>query len=172
MAKRLAFPFAYLVFMVPLPYVIYDSVAFPLRLIAASLAGGILHEMGTPALVEGNVIHLPYIVLNVVDACSGIRSLISLLAAGVILAYLMLPTRLSKILVVLLVFPVAVATNAIRVVVAALLAEQMGVAAVEGSTHDFVGWAVFMVAFIIMALLTALIRNLIMRWRRTHEAEV
>jgi exosortase len=161
MAKRLAFPFAYLIFMIPLPYVIYDSVAFPLRLIAASLAGGMLHSMGTPSLVEGNVIHLPYIVLNVVDACSGIRSLISLLAAGSILAYLMLPNRWSKVLLVLLVFPVAVLTNAFRVVAAGILAKYIGMEAVEGSTHDFVGWAVFMVAFAMMALLTALLRKII-----------
>jgi exosortase len=168
MARRLVFPFAYLIFMIPLPYMIYDLIAFPLRLIAASLAGGILHTLGTPTLVEGNIIHLPYIVLNVVDACSGIRSLISLLAAGSILAYLMLPNRLSKILLVLLVFPVAVFTNALRVVTAGLLAKQIGLEAIEGSTHDFVGWAVFMVAFAIMAAITALVRRLILGWRETH----
>ncbi len=160
-AKMLWFAFAYLILMIPLPYVVYDSVAFPLRLIAASLAGGMLHSMGTPTLVEGNIIHLPYIVLNVVDACSGVRSLISLLAAGTILAYLMLPNRISKIIIVFLVLPVTVATNAVRVVLAGVLAKYIGKEAVEGSMHDFVGWAVFMVAFVFLAGITLLVKKLI-----------
>lgn len=166
-AKRLWFAFAYLILMIPLPYVIYDSVAFPLRLIAASLAGGVLDAMGTPTLVEGNVIHLPYIVLNVVDACSGVRSLISLLAAGTILAYLILPNRISKIIIVLLVLPVTIGTNAIRVVLAGVIAKSMGREAIEGSMHDLVGWAVFMVAFIFLALITMLFNKIIDKWS-TH----
>ena len=168
-ARQLWFAFAYLVLMIPLPYVLYDSVAFPLRLIAASLAGGILHTMGTPTLVEGNVIHLPYIILNVVDACSGVRSLISLLAAGSILAYLILPNRISKIFLVILVLPVTVATNAIRVVLAGVLAKHFGREAIEGSMHDIVGWAVFMVAFIFLALVTMLLKTVIEKWSVKRE---
>lgn len=148
------FSFVYLSLMVPLPYVLYDSVAFPLRLLAAELAGSMLRLAGMAVFVDGNAIHLPYVVLDVVDACSGIRSLISLLAAGVIMAYLMLPNRWSKVLVVFLVLPVAVLSNALRVVVAGLLARYYGQAALEGVMHDTVGWAVFVFAFGVLIAIT------------------
>lgn len=148
------FSFVYLSLMVPLPYVLYDSVAFPLRLLAAELAGSMLRLAGMAVFVDGNAIHLPYVMLDVVDACSGIRSLISLLAAGVIMAYLMLPNRWSKVLVVFLVLPVAVLSNALRVVVAGLLARYYGQAALEGVMHDTVGWAVFVFAFGVLIAIT------------------
>ncbi len=159
-ARALVVPLGYLVLMVPLPYVLYDSVAFPLRLVAASLAGGMLHALGVPVLVEGNVIHLPRVVLNVVDACSGIRSLISLLAVAVLMAHLMLKGRLRKLVLLLLVPPVAVGVNALRVVITGLMVQRWGTSAAEGMTHDLVGWAVFMVAFALLAGFTWLLRRL------------
>jgi exosortase len=167
-ARRTAFAFLYLLLMVPLPYMLYDAAAFPLRLVAARLAGEGIRLFGVPVLVEGNVLHLPNVILDVVDACSGIRSLISLLAAGVILAYLMLPNRWLKALVVILVPPVAVATNAARVMIAGLLAEWVGPATLEGSMHDAVGWLVFMAAFLLLAGLTLLLKRLAEAWEARH----
>ncbi|MBI4799015.1 MAG: exosortase/archaeosortase family protein [Desulfarculus sp.] len=158
-ARRLLFPVAYLVLMVPLPYVVYDSVAFPLRLLAASLAGWGLRLLGYPVLVEGNVIHLPSVVMDVVDACSGIRSLISLLAVGVILAHLMLASRWRQVLLVALVPPVAMLANALRVLITGVLAERLGEAVIKGATHDFVGWLVFMAGFVILLGITSLLRG-------------
>ena len=160
LAKRCAFAAAYLLLMVPLPYILYDSVAFPLRLLAADLAGGVFRLWGVPVLVEGNVIHLPWITMNVIDACSGIRSLISLLAAGSILAYVMLSRRWLKPVVVLAVIPVAIVTNSARIVLAGYLSRSMGAAALAGSTHDMVGWVVFMAAFLILAGITWLAARL------------
>jgi exosortase len=157
-ARSLAFAFAYLVFMIPLPYVLYDSVAFPLRLVAASIAGWMIRLWGTPVLVEGNTLHLPNTALNVVDACSGIRSLISLAAVGVILAYLFLPNRWLKVLLVAMVPPVAVLTNALRVAVAGLLAESHGQWVLEGAMHDLTGWLVFMAGFLILCSIAFLMR--------------
>lgn len=169
-AQRVIFPFAYLLLMIPLPYNLYDSVAFPLRLIAASLAGWVLSLLGVPVLVEGNILHLPNTVMNVVDACSGIRSLISLLAAGVLLAYLILPNRWTKPTVVILVAPVAVFANAVRVAAAGLLAEYFGQAALKGAMHDFVGWLVFIFAFLILAGSTWLLRAASKKRDKAHEA--
>ena len=159
LAKRVWFAFAYLILMVPLPYMLYDAVAFPLRLVAAQIAAWGIGLFGIPVYLEGNVVHLPNVILNVVDACSGIRSLISLLAVGVILAYLILPKRWPKFLVVALVLPVAVITNALRVTMAGVLAEFVGPETLEGVMHDFVGWIVFMAGFIILLGLTALIKK-------------
>lgn len=158
-ARRLLFPVAYLALMVPLPYVVYDSVAFPLRLVAAALAGWGLRLLGYPVLVEGNVIHLPSVVMDVVDACSGIRSLISLLAVGVILAHLILPSRWRKVLVVALVPPVALLANALRVLVTGVLAERLGESVIKGATHDFVGWLVFMAGFLMLLGIASLLRG-------------
>jgi exosortase len=157
-ARAVGFPFAYLILMIPLPYVVYDSVAFPLRLVAAGLAGGLLELSGTPVLVEGNIIHLPSTVLNVVDACSGVRSLVSLLAVALLFARLLLHSWWRRALLVLAVPPVAVATNALRVVAAGLLAEHWGEQTLQGATHDLTGWLVFMAAFGLLAGLARLLR--------------
>jgi len=168
-ARRVWFPAAYLTLMIPLPYVLYDSVAFPLRLVAASFAGWLLGLTGRPVLVEGNVIHLPSAVLDVVDACSGIRSLISLLAVGVLLAYFLVPRRWQQVLLVALVPPVAVFTNTLRVVAAGLLAEYFGPQMLEGAMHDLTGWLVFMAAFGLLAGLAWLLGRTGGR-RRKNEA--
>ncbi len=158
-ARRLIFAFAYLILMVPLPYLLYDAVAFPLRLVAAKIAAWGIRLFGIPVFLEGNVIHLPNLVMNVVDACSGIRSLISLLAVGVILAYLILPNRWVKVLVVILVPPVAVLTNALRVTLAGVLSQWVGPETLEGVMHDFVGWLVFMAGFVLLLLITLLLKK-------------
>jgi exosortase len=159
-ARRVIFAFAYLILMVPLPYLLYDAVAFPLRLVAAEIATWGIRLFGIPVYLEGNVIHLPNLVMNVVDACSGIRSLISLLAVGVILAYLILPKRWIKVVVVLLVPPVAVLTNAMRVTLAGLLAQYWGPETLEGVMHDFVGWLGFMAGFLLLLAITLGLRKL------------
>lgn len=159
-ARRVLFAFAYLILMVPLPYLLYDAVAFPLRLIAAQIAAWGIRLFGIPVYLEGNIIHLPNLVMDIVDACSGIRSLISLLAVGMILAYLILPNRWSKVVVVLLVPPVAVVTNALRVTLAGLLSQWVGPQTLEGVMHDFVGWAVFMAGFVLLLFITLLFKKL------------
>lgn len=159
LARRTWFPAMYLTLMIPLPYVVYDSVAFPLRLVAASFAGWLLRLTGLPVLVEGNVIHLPNAVLDVVDACSGIRSLISLLAVGLLLAHFVTPRLWQKVLLVLLVPPVAVFTNSLRVVSAGLMAESIGPQMLEGAVHDLTGWLVFMAAFALLAFVAWLMRR-------------
>ncbi len=159
-ARQVAFAFAYMVLMIPWPYVLYDSLAFPLRLLAASLAGWGIRLFGVPVLVEGNMLHLPTFSMDVVDACSGIRSLVSLLAVGALLAYLYLPRRWLKVVLVLLVPLVAVLTNSARVMITGLLGLRFGEAVTEGAGHDFVGWLVFMAGFLLLAGLTWLLGRL------------
>lgn len=152
LAKRAAFAVWYLLLMIPWPYVVYDSLAFPLRLAAAEMAGWSLRLLGIPVLVEGNVIHLPHVALNVVDACSGIRSLVSLLAAGLIVGRLMLAGFWSRLLLAVLAAPAAVLTNTLRITLAGALAEWVGPQTLDGVMHDTVGWAVFMAGFGLLLL--------------------
>ena len=87
------FPLAFLVFMVPLPAIIFYAITFPLQSLAARQAAWTLDLLGVPVILDGNVIHLSELSLGVTEACSGIRSLVSLLGGAVAWAYLALPGR-------------------------------------------------------------------------------
>src|SRR5207249_2995092 len=83
-----AFPLAYLVFMIPLPSIVYNQLTFPLQLLASRLAASGLDIAQVPALREGNMLILPNETLEVIEACSGIRSLMSLVALAIAYGYL------------------------------------------------------------------------------------
>ena len=158
-ARAVAFGIFFLGFMIPLPHVVYDTVAFPLRLVAAQLAGWILELVGVPVYVEGNVVHLPHVVLNVVDACSGIRTMIALAAAGALLSWLELRRWWGWLVMGVGVVVLAVVTNALRVAVSGALGEVWGSGWVEGAAHEAVGWVVFMVGFGLLWILAGWLRR-------------
>ena len=85
--KVLAFPLFLLCFMVPLPAVIYNQITFPLQIFASQVAAFVLELVGIPVLRDGNVLELPSQKLNVVEACSGIRSLLSLTFLSLVYGY-------------------------------------------------------------------------------------
>ncbi len=147
-----AFPLAYLFFMVPLPYILYDSVAFPLKLFVAKYSVLFLKTAGIVVWREGNIIMFPAIVLEVADACSGIRSLLSLLALSVAFAYFAQPSLLKRAAVIASAVPIALFVNALRVIVTGILAHYWGGRAAEGFFHEFAGMAVFGLAVVLMIL--------------------
>lgn len=151
--RLMLLPLAYLLFMVPLPYIIYDMIAFPLKLFVTRVSIASLKLMGVVVLREGNIIMLPFTTLEVADACSGIRSLISLLALAVAYAFVLNMSQIRRSLLVLAAIPIAISANALRVVGTGLLAQYWGAQAAEGFFHEFAGMAVFVVA---MALLIGL----------------
>ena len=148
--RILLFPLAFLLFMVPLPYLIYDSVAFPLKLFAAKAATATLQFVDVPVLREGNIITLPNITLEVADACSGIRSLISLIALGVVYAYFTQRALWKRVVLVVATVPIAIFTNASRVVFAGFLAQRFNPDLAEGFFHGASGWLLFMLAFLML----------------------
>ena len=150
--RLLALPLAYLVFMIPLPYTVYDMLAMPLKSLVSWSAAGGLKLFGLPVLREGNLIIFPNITLEVVDACSGLRSLTSLIALGVAYAFLFLKRPWQRVVLTLATVPIAVLTNALRVFITGLLARHAGAAAAEGFFHDFAGMAVFLMALALTAL--------------------
>ena len=156
--RLLAFPLAYLLFMVPLPATVFYAVAFPLQRLAAENAAWALDLLGVPALLDGNVIHLSEMSLGVTEACSGIRSLISLLALTVAWAYLTLASRWAQVVLVVSAVPVAVAANAMRVVATGLLGQIFGIEAASGFFHGFSGWAIFLVAVVALLAVHGLLR--------------
>ncbi len=149
--KILAFPLFFLFLMVPLPQSLVNTIAFPLQLIAAKFAVWSLQELGIPALVEGNIIHLAHAKLFVEEACSGLRSLMALVTLGVVFAYFFKRGALwIKLFLVASTIPIAIFINAFRVALTGFLAHHFGEAAAEGVIHDFQGIFTFGLAFFML----------------------
>ena len=145
-AKLLLFPIALFLFAIPLPYILYNAIAFPLKLIATKIAAGAIRLFGMPVFRDGNIIHLPHTTLEVVDACSGIRSLMTLITLAFLLASFQLRTFWKRALLVMLAMPIAVAANAGRVTLTGLLTKS-NPAWGSGTLHEITGWGVFIVSF-------------------------
>ena len=148
--KTLLFPIAFIFFMIPLPAIVVNAVAFPLQLFAARTAEFCLFNFGIPVLREGNVIVLAGTTLEVAEACSGIRSLQALLALGTVYAYFSQRAMWKRWVLVLLSIPIAIAANAFRVSGTGVLANYWGSQAAEGFYHTFSGWLIFVVAFLLL----------------------
>lgn len=149
--KILAFPLFFLFLMVPLPQSLVNTIAFPLQLIAAKTAVLSLQELGIPALVEGNIIHLARAELFVADACSGLRSLMALITLGVVFAHFFQRGVVwLQILLVASTIPIAIAVNAFRVALTGYLTHHFGESVATGAIHDFQGIITFGLAFFIL----------------------
>ena len=146
--RLLAFPVLLLFLMVPLPTIVFNQIAFPLQLFASRVGETVLTAAGVP-VVRGKAYVLELAsceVLEVAQACSGIRSRISLLTLGVLLGKLTEPRIAIRVLLAILTVPVAIAANAARVVGTGLAANWIGPEAAEGFFHTFSGWLVFVAA--------------------------
>lgn len=150
--KAVAFPFAYLVYMIPLPYILYDSIAFPLKLMVSRYSVAFLKLIGIPVMREGNVINLVSTTLEVADACSGIRSIVSLLALATALAYFSQKGWLKRTLLIFSALPIAIFANGVRVIGTGILATRYGAAAAQGFFHEFAGLVIFGVAMALLLL--------------------
>jgi exosortase len=148
----LLFPLAFLAFMVPLPAIVMNAVAFPLQLFAAQTASVCLNGLGIPVLREGNVINLAQTTLEVAEACSGIRSLQALLTLSVVYGYVAQRALWKRWVLFFAAIPIAIAANAFRVSGTGVLAHYFGLQVAQGFYHSFAGWLVFVVA---LALLMA-----------------
>jgi exosortase len=157
-----AFPIAFLLFMIPLPAVIFNQIVFPLQLLASRFATSCLETLNLfPVMREGNLLILDRYTLEVVDACSGIRSLTSLLALAMGYSYLAERRLAVRISLVLAMVPVAIVSNGVRVVVTAMLVNYFGIRAAEGFMHEFSGWVIFLVSVVLLLALHGLIRKVL-----------
>ena len=150
MLWMLSLPLAFLIFMVPLPAIVVNTIAFPLQLFAAKTATFCLFSLGIPVLREGNLIALAGTTLEVAEACSGLRSLLSLLALGTVYGYFSQTILWKRWALVFLSIPIAILANAVRVSGTGILAHHWGVEAAEGFYHTFEGWIVFIAAFVML----------------------
>lgn len=150
---------AFLIFMIPIPYILYDAIAFPLKLFATFCATTSLALLDIPVLREGNIIYLANTTLEVADACSGIRSLFSLLALGTFLAFITSEHYLRRIAIILLVFPIAILTNAGRVIGTGILAHFYDSRVAEGFFHEFSGLLIFLTASLLLGIFSRIIAS-------------
>jgi exosortase len=149
--KELFLPLFLLLFMIPLPAVIYNQITFPLQLLASKVAETVLWQIGIPVLREGNILELASQRLSVVEACSGIRSLLSLSFLAIVYAHMFDEKTWMKPVLLFAAVPVAVITNAGRVTLTGILSE-VNPDLVKGFLHSAEGWLVFTAALAIMVL--------------------
>ncbi len=161
LVKILAAESVLMFLMIPLPYIIYYRLTFPLQLLSARLSALILKGLQLSVIRKGNIIILPKYTLEVVAACSGLRSLLTMVTLGVIMAAASSYSAGRKILLVACSVPVAVAANTFRLVVTALGAQLAGPAFADGVLHQISGLMVFGSGLIML-----LIINWMLKWEK------
>ena len=164
--RILAFPIGALLLMVPPPAIIFNELAVPLQMAAARFGETALATAGIPVVREGNLIVLADTTLEVAEACSGIRSLVSLTALAVFYGYFTERRPLARVAIVALAVPIAILANALRVAGTGIAAHVVGAQAAEGFFHTFSGWMVFVTALAFLMAFSEALR----RMRRTEAA--
>jgi exosortase len=155
--KILLFPIAFLFLMIPIPAIIFNQIAFPLQMQASRFGEWAIATAGIPVLREGNVLILAHTTLEVAEACSGIRSLVSLITLGIVYGYFMDSRTWVRVLIVVSAIPVAIIANGARVAGTGMAAHWIGPEAAEGFFHEFSGWIVFIFAFVMILVLQRII---------------
>src|SRR6185436_396859 len=155
------FPLAFMLLMIPLPAIIFNKIAFPLQLLASHVGESTINAMNIPILREGNVLILANATLEVAEACSGIRSLVSLFTLGIVFGYFVDRRPWVRVIIALSAIPVAILANGLRVASAGIAAHNFGAAGVEGLFHEFSGWVVFVLAFMMMFALQRVLHRVL-----------
>ncbi|MCU1239230.1 MAG: eight transrane protein EpsH [Candidatus Solibacter sp.] len=151
MLRKVAFPLFLLFFMVPIPAVIYSAATFKLQILASKLADDALTLLSIPVLREGNVLELPNQKLSVVEACSGIRSLLSLTFLSLVYGYFFEKKNWIRVVLFFSTIPIAIVANGSRVTITGIMT-QIKAELAEGFFHEAQGWVIFMVALAILII--------------------
>ena len=155
--RTLAFPLLLLATMIPLPVLIYNSLTFPLQLVASEASASIIRLFGESVYRDGNILQLPHATLGVAEACSGLHSLASLVVASLILGFVECTRTWTRFLLVALSIPLAIGVNVIRVTGTAFLAD-IDQKYAEGFYHSFSGWVIFIAGFWLLWVLAKALR--------------
>jgi exosortase len=156
--RAVLFPWAFLILMIPIPAIVLNQITFPLQILASKFAAALLPVVGVPVLREGNVINLPAISLEVAEACSGIRSLLSLVTLSVIYGFLAETRKSIRLVLGLASIPIAVVANGLRIVGTGILAQYWDPHKAEGFFHNFSGLLIFLLSLASLILLHRLWR--------------
>jgi exosortase len=144
--RELRFSLLVLLLAIPLPAILYNQITFPLQIWASKAASALLPVFGVPVLREGNVIVLPAMRLEVAEACSGIRSLVSLFTLAIFYGYFLEKSVLRRTILALSSIPIAIGANAIRILGTGLCVQYWDPDKAMGFFHEFSGWVVFLVS--------------------------
>jgi exosortase len=158
MLRELRFPLLVLVLAIPFPAIVFNQITFPLQLFASRVASQILPLLGVPVLLEGNVIQLPVMKLEVAEACSGIRSLMSLFTLAVFYGYFLERTTRGRVLLALASIPIAVTANVFRIVGTGLCVQYWDPDKALGFFHEFSGWVMFVISLACLYLIHRVLR--------------
>jgi exosortase len=150
--RQLRFSFVMLLFVFPLPPLLYDEVTMPLRMMASQMAELMLEAAGHTVIRQGNVLELRHITLSVVDACSGLRSLLALTFMALAYGYFLEKRQAIRGALVLTAIPVAILVNALRVTATGVLSVYSR-EWVHGTWHDMLGWGGLALGFLVLAVL-------------------
>ena len=186
--RILLVPFVLLLFSIPIPQILFNKIALPLQFLASKIAGYGITALGIDVSRKGNIIELiplgtdQIVGLEVVEACSGIRSLMSLAALAVLLVYLTRRDRptsgrgffsflkdadfIRGVILVLSAAPIALFTNALRVTLTGALTYYRGPEGAVGPGHDALGWLTFLGGLVLLILENEILRKFMGRWGR------
>ncbi len=148
--KELMVPIILLLIIIPIPNQLYSTITLPLQLKVSKVSEAIIRLMSIPVLREGNIIHIPEKTFQVVEACSGLRSMITLLTLSLIMGYFMLTRALSRWALIGLSIPIAFLVNVIRVIILVSIYHYFHIDLSIGTTHTILGLSVFVIAMILL----------------------
>ena len=144
--RVMAAPLLFLLLAIPLPVLVVNAVTLPLQLVASRIAESTLTMAGVPVYRDGNVLQLPSTLLQVADACSGLRSLVSLGALAVLLAWATQPSLARRLAMIAASVPIAIVTNGLRIAATGAACELWGRDVASGGWHTFTGWVTFIIS--------------------------
>lgn len=170
--RVLVFPILFLFFMVPVPDTILGLVGFPLQLFVSNVAARLIDLYGIPVYAEGNLLHFARYSFEVTEACSGIRSLVSFLAIGVLFAYLERGMGWKSVVLVLSTVPLAIVVNLIRVTGTGIIANYFGQRVARGFLHDFSGFVVFGSGILLMICTVWILNKIHFNRQRSEDRSV
>lgn len=160
-ARKTLLPICYLIFMVPLPAIIWNKIAFPMQLFSSAVTERVVQMLGIPIFREGNILYLAQTTLEVIDACSGLRSLVTMFALSAALGWFMSYSYWKKWLLFFSAVPVAVFTNIARLTGTAVLAAFYGEKVAQGFLHEFSGFLTFLFGLFLLVL-----TNIVLQFKR------
>jgi exosortase len=157
---------------IPLPTILFNQITFPLQLLASRFASEILPLAGVPVLRDGNIIQLPAMPLEVAEACSGIRSLMSLFTVAVIYGYFLEHATWRRVVLALSALPIAVTANVARIVGTGLCVQYWDPEKALGFFHEFSGWLMFLVSLCCLYLVHVVMQLVAGREKEEKESSL
>jgi exosortase len=148
MLAETRFALLILLLAIPIPAIVYSQITLPLQMLASKLASALLPLFGVPVLRDGNIIQLPVMTLEVAEACSGIRSLMSLLTLSIFYGYFLDRSMWQRTVLAIFSVPIAIAANAVRILGTGLCVQYWDPDKATGFFHEFSGWVMFLVSLV------------------------